>query len=157
MPQRHQTGLIEERLQTLVWGVSLLFYSPLNKLIHDKFLSTIFLIFFVYISVGLIIIRSAYTKTKYWITNKRIVVKRGILSEYFVSIFYKDISEMQIVEPMANFFNLVIKSRARITYPIMFIMRGHNLNVGKLMLEGIPNPEQTKKKILKLAKVNAKS
>ena len=45
-------------------------------------------------------------RISYWITNKRIVIKKGWLSSYFVSIYYKRIKNIEIVPTEIKSINL---------------------------------------------------
>ncbi|HDN90745.1 MAG TPA: PH domain-containing protein, partial [Candidatus Aenigmarchaeota archaeon] len=93
----------------------------------------------------------SYNKFHYWITNKRIVTKRGILGYQIISIPYERISDIVIsrtfLERLFGIASLHIQSLAG-----QISFRRYSMLGSEGQLLAIPNPEETQKRILELVR-----
>ncbi|MDO8428125.1 MAG: PH domain-containing protein [Candidatus Diapherotrites archaeon] len=94
-----------------------------------------------------------YDKTNYWITNKRIAVKRGFIGYSINSIPFERISDVVIsrsfVESLFGFGSLHIQSLAG-----QFSYQPGSRFGAEGMLLAVPNPEELQHKIFSLIKEN---
>lgn len=109
-----------------------------------------------WLAIAWLLSAASYNKFYYWITNKRVVTKRGILGYQVVSIPFERISDIIIsrtfLENVFGIASLHVQSLAgQISYP-RYSMLGSE---GQLF--AIPNPEETQNKILKLVKLKRKA
>ncbi|MDI6720970.1 MAG: PH domain-containing protein, partial [Candidatus Aenigmarchaeota archaeon] len=99
---------------------------------------------------------STYNKFYYWITNKRIITKRGIIGYQIVSIPHERISDIIIsrtfFENIFGIASLHVQSLAGQTS-----FRGYSATGSEGQLFAIPKPEETQNKILKLIRAKRKA
>ena len=136
----------------IFWALSIIFIVFLVFLIKDSSIQKFSLL--IYLTVLIVVPTVSawifsnlfYNKSMYFITNRRIVIKRGVLNEYFVSVYYEKINDIEVPEENT----LIIKCKK---LPLRFFVKGKNVEAGgRILLYGIPNAEVTKNKILKLIK-----
>lgn len=107
----------------------------------------------VFLLVGLIYVLAgnAYGNQYYWITNKRIVYKRGIFGYRITSIPFESVSDIIIsrtlVERIFGFGSLLIESLAG-------QISNHNGSEGHLL--AVENPEELQEEIFELIKAKRK-
>lgn len=103
--------------------------------------------------VGIVIASLRYSKQYYWITNKRVIYKRGLIGYRITSIPHERISDLIISrtfwERLFGFGSLHIQSLAG------QVSGTHTLGAEGVLL-AIPNPEQTQELIFKLVKTKRK-
>lgn len=149
-------------VQWLFWLFMALFITVLlPSLIFTVYLGIQFvLIFFVILLItglGLtwVLSNASYNKFYYWITNKRLILKRGIIGYQIVSIPHERISDIIIsrtfFENIFGIASLHIQSLAGQTSFQRSSMLGSE---GQLF--AIPNPEETQNKILNLVRSKRK-
>ncbi|RLG15953.1 hypothetical protein DRN63_04800, partial [Nanoarchaeota archaeon] len=99
--------------------------------------------------------RVSYGKFYYWITNKRIVMKRGVIGYKIISIPYERISDIiisrSLLERIFGIASLHIQSLAG-----QFSISTYAVMGSEGQLLAIPNPEETQKKILQLIRAKRK-
>lgn len=91
--------------------------------------------------------KAAYDKAQYWITNKRIIIKQGLIGYQIISIPFERISDIIISR---TFFEKLFK----ISSLHIQSLAGGSAAEGVLL--AIPNPEKLQNKILNLVKVKRK-
>jgi len=116
-------------------------------------LSLAFIIFII-ILVGIwLLARNAYGYRYYWITNKRIIYKRGILGYRISSIPLERISDVTIsrtfLERIFGFGSVQVQSLAG--------QYSHGRHGAEGALTAVPHPEKTQETIFKLIKSKRKS
>jgi len=109
----------------------------------------LFILIILDIYVPFALANAAYFKYCYWITNKRVITKRGVIGYQITSIPLERISDIIIsrsfLETLCGISSLHIQSLAGQITP------GSPLG-GEGRLLAIPNPEVTQNKILELVK-----
>jgi uncharacterized membrane protein YdbT with pleckstrin-like domain len=129
------------------WWIPVLFFKNFALVIPMMIL---FLVIFLVLAA--FFAQLAYSKYHYWITNKRVIVKRGLLGYSIISIPYERISDVIVshsfLEQLCGIASLHIQSLAgQITY-------GKRGSEGTLL--AVPNPEGLQVKILELVKEKRK-
>lgn len=103
--------------------------------------------------IGYIIAALRYRKQHYWITNKRVIYKRGLIGYRVTSIPYERISDIIIsrsfLERIFGFGSLHVQTLAG-------QMTGRSRMGAEGVLLAIPDPEGTQELIFKLAKEKRK-
>ena len=113
------------------------------------FLLALFVLFIINMAIPFIFAKIAYSKFHYWITNKRVITKSGLIGYRVTSIPLERISDIVIsrtfLETLCGISSLHIQSFAG------QITRGSRIgSEGQLL--AITNPESTQNKILNLVK-----
>lgn len=115
------------------------------------FIMSVVLFFIVYFGLAWALSNVSYNKFHYWITNKRVVTKRGILGYQIISIPYERISDIIIsrtfLERIFGIASLHIQSLAG-----QISFRRYSIIGSEGQLLAIPNPEETQKRILELVR-----
>ena len=111
-----------------------------------------FLFLVIFLVLAFAFANLAYNKYHYWITNKRVIVKRGLLGYSITSIPYERISDVIVsrsfLEQLCGIASLHIQSLAgQVTY-------GKYGSEGTLL--AVPSPEDLQVKILELVKQKRK-
>lgn len=118
------------------------------------FILTAVIVLVLVIVVDLVVARRRYNMRYYWITDKRIIVKRGFIGYSINSIPLERISDVLIsrsfVERIFGFGSLHIQSLAG-----QYSMRGRMGAEGNL--EAIPDPEKNQEVIFRLVKEKRKT
>ena len=108
---------------------------------------------FAALAIGLVFALLRYSKQHYWITNKRVVYKRGLIGYRITSIPYERISDVIIsrtlLEKIFGFGSLHVQSLAG------QVSGAHTLGSEGVLL-AIPDPETTQELIFKLVKIKRK-
>ena len=115
-----------------------------------------YIIFVIILSVviGIVLSNSAYSKTHYWITNQRVVVKKGLIGYSLSSIPLERVSDVVIsrsfLERIFGFASLHVQSLAG-----QFSYNSRRFG-SEGALAAIPDPEKTQELIFKLIKQKRK-
>lgn len=132
-----------------IWFIWLPFIIP-----HiQKSVAAVFVIVIVFLLVGLIhvLAGNAYRNQHYWITNKRIVYKRGIFGYMITSIPFERISDIilsrTLLERIFGFGSLLVESLAG-------QISNHDGSEGHLL--AVENPEELQEEIFELIKAKRK-
>ena len=96
----------------------------------------------------------SYEKYHYWITNKRLIVKKGIIGYHVTSIPYERISDIIVSRSFIE--NIIGIASLHVQTLAGQITRGSRFG-GEGALLAIPNPEETQSKILNLTRRHRKS
>jgi len=133
----------------LVVSLRLTFSSFIDELDYNLTLMIIIIILIIVTFLLFALANAAYFKYCYWITNKRVITKRGVIGYQITSIPLERISDVIIsrsfLETLCGISSLHIQSLAGQITP------GSPLG-GEGRLLAIPNPEVTQNKILELVK-----
>jgi membrane protein YdbS with pleckstrin-like domain len=132
-----------------------LFFSWIFFLPRISFISSLFLLFtLIFIGILYLIANNRYNYQHYWITNKRVLYRKGLLGYTISSIPLERISDVIVSrtfwERVFGFGSVMIQSLAgQITY------RNRLGSEGSLL--AVPDPEGTQKLIFDLIKKKRKS
>lgn len=135
--------------------IGLFFFSRGSFSVIAALLGSMIFMFIIEIVLAFVLANSTYNKRHYWLTNNRIVVKRGLIGYSISSIPLERISDVIIsrsfLERIFSFASLHIQTLAG----------QYSYGVGsKFGSEGdllaIPDPEKTQEKIFKLIKQKRK-
>jgi len=148
----------------LIFFVDIFLYTVLIVVFNDIIVGIIFaLAFFILLTFGIAMAFSgaSYNKFYYWITNKRVIAKRGIIGYQIVSIPFERISDIIIsrtfLENIVGIASLHVQTLAgQSSFMIGRGFGNYSLLGSEGQLFGIPNPEETQNKILQLARMKRK-
>jgi len=134
----------------LIWFIWIPFVSPKFAVLQ---LSPVIIIIVILIVLWLVA-ESRYKHQHYWITNKRVICKRGIIGYTISSIPFERVSDVIVsrtfFERLFGFGSVLVQSLAgQITYHGRFGAEGSLL--------AVPYPEKTQQNIFELMKKKRKT
>ena len=135
-------------------GIAIVLALILNNLHTFSTEATVLYLFIIVVAYPFIawyICTLNYRKLKYYITNRRIVIKKGIIKDYFISIPYKKSSQVEIYPSQYETYILMITNPKEFPNVSYFSKKG-NIEISKATLYGVENPEKIKQSILKFVK-----
>ena len=123
--------------------------SMLSSKTPDSMYLTLWIVYAIIIAWGIIASVLKYSKEYYWITDKRLVIKKGYLGYNIISIPYSKISDLIISR---NFLEQIFRVGSIYIQTLAGQISGKNKRGAEGYLAAINNPEEIQELIFKQIK-----